>query len=265
MIGFAIGILYEGRSFNMQLFLLVLVCMVSARSAAMAFNRLVDAYYDAQNPRTAIREIPQGKISKKAAAVFTLLCCFVFIGATFFINRMCFFLSPVALLVILGYSYTKRFTALCHTILGIGLSLSPLGAYLAVTNAWHWLPVLFALVVLTWVSGFDIIYALQDQNFDTQHKLHSIPSKMGAQNALKFSIALHIICAVTILLIGILTKLNFVYFIGASIFIGLLIYQHRLVKPNDLSKVNLAFFTLNGIGSIVFASFTILSFYIYNL
>jgi 4-hydroxybenzoate polyprenyltransferase len=157
-------------------FLLVVLCMVFARSAAMAFNRFLDRRFDALNPRTAIREIPKGIISPRNALFFTILSCILFVATTFFINPICFFLSPVALAVVLGYSYTKRFTPLCHIILGLGLSLAPIGAYLAVTGMFAVLPVLFSFAVLFWVSGFDIIYALKDVDFDRSQKLYSIPA-----------------------------------------------------------------------------------------
>ena len=174
--------------------LLVIACMVFARSAAMAFNRYLDKNFDAINPRTAIREIPAGIISSNSALLFTIVCSILFMASAFFINRLCFYLSPVALLVILGYSYTKRFTPLCHLILGLGLSLAPVGAYLAVIPYFHVLPVLFSLTVLCWVSGFDIIYALQDEEFDRNNRLHSIPAALGKQTALRVSELLHYYC-----------------------------------------------------------------------
>ena len=161
--------------------------------------------------------------------------------------------SPLALLVILGYSYTKRFTALCHLILGFGLSLSPIGAYLAVTAEFDILPILFSCIVLFWISGFDIIYALQDENFDKQFSLHSIPVLLGQKNALRFSRLMHIIAATFTIFIGInYFTASILFWTATTIFIGLLINQHRLVKPNDLSKINLAFFTNNGIASLIF-------------
>src|SRR3984885_4828797 len=153
--------------------------MVSARSSAMAFNRFLDRSFDAKNPRTAIREIPAGIISANSALRFVILNCILFVTATFFINSICFYLSPVALFVILFYSYTKRFTALCHLILGLGLSLAPIGAYLAVTGKFDLLPILFSFAVIFWVSGFDIIYALQDEEFDRSQELYSLPSWLG--------------------------------------------------------------------------------------
>ena len=235
----------------------MLLCMVFARSAAMAFNRYLDRRFDALNPRTATREIPAGVIKPTHALSFTILNCVLFVATTYFINPACFYLSFVALFVILFYSYTKRFTALCHIVLGVGLSLSPIGAYLSVTGKFEVLPVLFSVIVLTWVAGFDIIYALQDEAFDKSQKLHSIPAALGVRNALIVSTLLHVISAGIVIGAGVYGHLNWVYWIGAAIYIALLTYQHLLVKPSDLSKVNVAFANTNGIASVVFAAFTI--------
>ncbi len=239
-------------------FLLILVCMITARSAAMAFNRYLDRKFDAQNPRTAIREIPKGIISPDNALRFVIINCIVFIAATFFINRLCFFLSPVALFVILFYSYTKRFTPLCHLVLGLGLSLAPIGAYLAVTGQFALLPVLFSLAVIFWVSGFDIIYALQDIDFDQSQNLHSIPAALGKSNALWVSVILHILSTACVIVAGMYGDFHWLYWTGVVVFAGMLVYQHAIVKPDDLSKVNIAFMTANGIASIVFGILVIL-------
>jgi 4-hydroxybenzoate polyprenyltransferase len=238
-------------------FILVILCMVFARSAAMAFNRYLDRSFDAKNPRTAVREIPSGVISANNALIFTIFSCVLFLVTCFFINRLCFFLSPVALLVVLGYSYTKRFTPLCHLILGLGLSLAPIGAYLAVTGRFDMLPIFFSFTVLFWVSGFDIIYALQDEEFDKTNKLYSIPAWLGKAKALRVSGLLHVLSAVCVLFAGWLGNFGWLYWIGSAIFIGMLVYQHSIVKPNDLKRVNIAFMTANGIASVVFAIFVI--------
>src|SRR5437762_10778063 len=179
MIGYFLAVWQQGYGFSWKTFLLVLSCMVCARSAAMAFNRVADLKFDRENPRTAQREIPAGIITKNAALIFVITCCGGFILSAYFINRLCFRLSPVALAVVLGYSYTKRFTHLSHFFLGLGLALAPIGAYLAVTGKFHVLPILLGLAVLFWVSGFDIIYALQDEEFDRDQKLFSIPVWLG--------------------------------------------------------------------------------------
>ncbi len=233
-------------------FLLVLICMITARSAAMAFNRYLDRSFDAKNPRTAIREIPQGIISPNSALRFVILNALIFTIVTYTINPICFFLSPVALFVILFYSYTKRFTALCHLVLGLGLSLAPIGAYLAVTGHFNLLPILFSFTVLFWVSGFDIIYAMQDIDFDQSNELHSIPSVLGPVNALRVSELLHLLSAISVVIAGVYGGFHFIYWIGILVFIGMLIYQHSIVKPYDLTKVNIAFMTANGIASVVF-------------
>ncbi|MEL6696013.1 MAG: UbiA-like polyprenyltransferase [Bacteroidota bacterium] len=238
-------------------FILVVLCMVFARSAAMAFNRWIDRDIDAKNARTQQREIPSGAVTPRQAAFFVIMNSVLFWATTWFINPLCFFLAPVALLVILGYSYTKRFTALCHLVLGLGLALAPVGAFIAVTAQFQWEPIILGFVVLTWVSGFDIIYALQDDEFDRSLDLYSIPVLLGKDRALLVSTLLHFFSTGMIILFGIMMQVGWIYWIGASIFIVLLAYQHVLVKPNDLSKVNLAFFTTNGIASVIFGAFAI--------
>jgi 4-hydroxybenzoate polyprenyltransferase len=245
-------------------FVLVILCMIFARSAAMAFNRYLDRSFDAKNPRTAIREIPAGIISKESALRFVIINCLLFITASFFINRICFFLSPVALFVILFYSYTKRFTPLCHLVLGVGLSLAPIGAYLAVTGAFALLPLLFSFAVIFWVSGFDIIYALQDVEFDQSQQLFSMPAWLGKTKALRVSELLHLLAAACVVAAGIYGHFGWWYWIGIAIFTGMLIYQHSIVKPNDLSKVNIAFITANGIASVVFAAFVLLDIFTHS-
>jgi len=255
IIGFCLAIHSGNAVFNLQKLLLVILCMVFARSAAMAFNRFIDKNFDAKNARTAIREIPAGKISSNAALIFVVVCSIAFMLCSFFINPLCFYLSPVALLVILGYSFTKRFTPLCHLILGVGLALAPVGAYIALTEQFALLPVLVGFLVLFWVSGFDIIYALQDEEFDRDNSLKSIPVYFGKKNALRLSEVLHLFTASIIIFVYLNWHFNWLFLIGMILFIGLLIYQHTLVKPNDLSKVNLAFGTTNGIASVVFCVF----------
>lgn len=235
----------------------MLLCMVTARNAAMAFNRYLDRNFDARNPRTATREVPAGLISAKSALAFTVVNCILFVIATYFINPLVLYLAPVALFVVLFYSYTKRFTALCHLVLGVGLGLAPIGAYLSVTGAFDIVPLFFSFIVLTWVSGFDIIYALQDEEFDRENRLNSIPAALGKKNALMVSNVLHFITASLIVGAGLYAGFGWVYWTGSVIVIALLVYQHTLVKPHDLSKVNLAFGTTNGIISLVFAAFTI--------
>jgi len=271
MIGFFLGIfgtklIHEGNEpvtgFLFIRFVLVIICMVSARSAAMAFNRYLDRNFDARNPRTAIREIPRGIIAPGNALRFVIICCIIFMTTCWFINPLCFYLSPVALFVILFYSYTKRFTPLCHLVLGIGLSLAPIGAFLAVTGRFELLPLLFSGAVICWVSGFDIIYAMQDVDFDKSENLFSIPAAVGKKNALWISSLLHVISAAFVIGAGFAGGFGAWYWIGMLLFGGMLIYQHLIVKPNDLSRVNLAFMTANGIASVVFSLFVITDIFI---
>lgn len=257
MIGFFMATIKAAHPFRWELLLLVVLCMVFARSAAMGFNRWLDADIDRRNPRTARREIPAGVIAARHALIFVLVNAGLFMLCTWFINRICFFLSPVALLVVLGYSYTKRFTALCHLVLGLGLSLAPIGAFLSVTGYFDWLPLMVSALVLCWVSGFDIIYALQDEEFDRSQSLNSIPAWLGKTGGLLFSEILHGIAAALVIGIGVVGHFGWLYCIGAGVFIIMLISQHLLVKPHDLSRVNLAFMTTNGIASVVFAVFAI--------
>ncbi len=257
-IGFTLGIIKVNFTVDWTMAVKVLLCMVFARTAAMAFNRWADQKYDVLNPRTAIREVPAGIISSKSALIFTFISCMLFIATTWFINSLCFYLSFVALAVVLGYSYTKRFTALCHLILGLGLSLAPIGAYLAVTAQFDMLPIWFSLSVLCWVTGFDIIYALQDESFDRQEKLNSIPAYFGGKKALLISRFMHISSSIFLLLAGIYGE--FGLFTGYVFFSILLIYQHSIVRTGDLTKVNMAFFTTNGIASVLFACFAIYDF-----
>lgn len=250
-------LLVEYTKHHPLIFIYIIGCMVFSRSAAMAFNRYLDREFDAKNPRTAIREIPRGVISPSSALRFTILNSILFIGAAYLINTTCFLLSPIALLVILGYSYTKRFTALCHVVLGIGLSLAPAGAFIAVTETIELAVILLSMAVIGWVSGFDIIYSLQDDSFDAEHGLYSIPSTLGRKNALTLSRVLHAITIALIFGAGYLFGFEFLYTIGAVIFSGLLLYQQSIVRSDDLSRVNIAFMTANGIASVIFAIFAI--------
>ena len=263
-IGFFLAISETGQEFNWLKLLLMVLCMIFARNAAMAFNRYLDREIDAHNPRTAIRDIPSGKISSNEALIFTIANSILFILTTLLINKLCFYLSPVALAVVIGYSYTKRFTPLCHLFLGLGLALAPIGAYLVVAGTFAMLPVYFSLAVLCWVSGFDIIYALQDEEFDRENNLNSIPAWLGKKKALNVSSIFHILAVIFVSMPYIVSDLSWFYLAGILFFIILLIYQHQLVKPNDLSKVNRAFFTTNGIASVVFALFFLLDAYLRN-
>ena len=256
--GFFLGVMHTKEALSWKLLILVVLCMVFARNAAMAFNRYIDRHIDSKNPRTASREIPAGIVKAQSALVFVIINSILFITCTWFINPVTFYLSPLALLVILGYSLTKKFTYLCHFILGIGLALAPIGAYLAVTGRFDLLPVFYSLLVLFWVSGFDMLYALQDEEFDKSMNLRSIVVSLGKKGALRLSAIVHIFSAGFVVGIGILADFGVYYWIGSIVFAGLLAYQHSIVKAEDLSRLNLAFFTTNGIASVIFAAFNIM-------
>jgi len=261
-VGFTLGALEAPENLTWGLGLKVLACMVFARNTAMAFNRLSDAAIDGLNPRTSVREIPAGVLQQKQVGAFVAVNALAFIGTTWLINPLCFFLSPVALAVIMGYSYTKRFTPLCHLILGLGLALAPVGAFLAVTAHFDLPVILLGAAVLTWVGGFDIIYALQDEQFDRQHRLHSIPAWLGGRRALITSRLLHLCSAVLLALfaLGVSARAYTPLLFSALLFfVGMLVYQHRLVKADDLRRVNMAFFTANGLASLTFGVLVLLA------
>jgi 4-hydroxybenzoate polyprenyltransferase len=266
LLGFHLGIFEQNHNFSFKIFVLVIACMVFARSAAMAFNRYIDRDIDEINPRSKMREIPAGIISARGALIFVIINSLGFILATYLINKTCFMLSLIALGVVLGYSLTKRFTFLCHLILGLGLALAPIGAYIAVTSHFGTHSILMGISVLFWVAGFDIIYALQDEDFDQKNKLYSIPSKFGAKNSLLLSKVFHFSSG-TLLTYCVYSMtehygtLGLISYVGLTIFLLMLTYQQTLVKANDLSKVNLAFFTTNGIASVVFGGLVIIDFH----
>ena len=235
----------------------ILVAMVGARSCAMAFNRLADAEIDSQNPRTATRAIPAGLITKGAVWFFTLVSAGLLVCAAWRLNPLAFALSPVALAVIMGYSFTKRFTALSHLWLGLALSISPVGAWIAIKGQFDWTPIILCCVVLLWTAGFDVIYACQDVNFDRKHGLHSIPARIGIRWALWVSSALHVVAVFLLFCIPRFAEMGHFYFVGVWIVVFIFIYEHAIVKPDDLSRVNLAFFTLNGMISLVLMALSI--------
>jgi 4-hydroxybenzoate polyprenyltransferase len=224
----------------------ILVAMIGARSAAMSFNRIVDRHIDAKNPRTAGREIPAGVVSPFAAALFCVGSAVLLLVAAAQLNRLCLLLSPVALAVVLGYSYAKRFTSFAHLFLGLALAIAPVGAWVAVTGAFALPPVLLGLAVLFWVAGFDVIYSLQDEEFDRAHGLRSIPARFGAPRALQIARVFH--GATLVLLYAVFLAVDGGWLFGAAVVVagGFLVRQHRLVSPGDLSRVNAAFFTANG-------------------
>jgi 4-hydroxybenzoate polyprenyltransferase len=261
LIGFFMASMVTDQLFFWRLLGAIVLAMVFARNAAMGFNRYLDRKFDAANPRTSQREIPAGLVSAPRALTFVVINASLFVTVAFFINPLCFALSPVALFVILGYSFTKRITPLCHFVLSLGLSLAPIGAWLAVTGSFALAPLLFSGVVFFWVSGFDIIYACQDVEFDQKYRLQSIPALVGIRKALGISVILHVLTFIFVILAGIKLEANPIFWLGAALFGGLMVYQHLIVKADDLSRVDLAFGTTNGIAGVIFAVFVIGSFY----
>ncbi|GHU94286.1 4-hydroxybenzoate octaprenyltransferase [Bacteroidia bacterium] len=262
LVGYFLAVHQTAYSFSWTTLLCVVLCMFFARNAAMSFNRYADKKWDALNARTAQREIPRGSIAPKNALLFCIVNALLFVLTTLLVNRICFLLSPVALAIVLGYSYTKRFTSLCHFILGLGLSVAPMGAYLAVTAQWDAAPLLVSLLVLLWTAGFDIIYALPDQAFDKSQQLRSIPAAIGIGRALVLSAWVHLLCVALVGFIGIYLHLGALYYIGGALFAACLVYEHCIVNARNLSRVNMAFATLNGIAGVVFCLFFVLEMYL---
>ncbi len=256
-IGFVLGLLNGDVGFSWLFLLQILAAMVFARNSAMGFNRYIDRKIDASNPRTMNREIPSGVISSGRVLIFVIVNVLLFVAVAYSINLLCFYLSVPALIVLLGYSLTKRFTWFCHYFLGLALAIAPVGAYISVTGRID-LPIVYLFfAVLFWVSGFDIIYSLSDEEYDNEVGLNSVPQKFGTKDALIISALGHFLVVPFVILFGISINGGVVYFAGVLVFTSLLIYQHLIVKPSDLSRVNAAFFTSNGIASILFACFTI--------
>ena len=242
--------------------LLILAALVTARSAAMSFNRLVDTHYDIHNPRTAYRVTLQKQIGRKNVWIFTILCCILFITCAWLLNRLAFYMSPLAIFIIFGYSYTKRFTNLSHFVLGLALALSPIGAWVGIRGTLTTTPFLLALAVVLWTAGFDIIYACQDFEHDIKSGLYSIPKKLGIKTALMLSGILHLLMVFVLLALTRYTDLGVIYTIGVCVVAALLFYEHSLVKPKDLSRINIAFFTINGIISIGLMGITLLDIFV---
>lgn len=238
----------------------VAVAFTCARFAAMAFNRIVDRQLDARNPRTASREIPAGLVTVPAATAAVVIASALFLVAAWQLNPLCFALAPLALVWVLGYSYTKRFTRLAHFVLGIGLGIAPVGGYLAITGAWSdpwWMLVALAFAVMAWVAGFDILYALQDVAFDRTQGLYSIPAALGEQRALTLARIVHVLTVLFLGVVGWAVGATWPYWIGVAVVAALLLYEHSLVRANDLSRLDAAFFTVNGIISITFFAFVL--------
>lgn len=234
----------------------ILMAMVGARSAAMALNRMIDAAIDARNPRTANRAIPAGLLKIGEVLLFTIISFGLLIWAAAMLEPLSFYLLPVAVFMLVFYSFTKRFTWLCHLVLGLTIALAPLGGWVAVTNEIGWEAVIFYVTIACWTAGFDIVYACQDYEFDKNEGLYSIPVRFGIAKSLKIARGFHIATAIGFVVLFLLTSLSWWYLVGIIIALGLLIYEHLIVKPNDLTRLNTAFFTMNGVLSIVVFAFT---------
>jgi 4-hydroxybenzoate polyprenyltransferase len=234
---------------------LLLVCMVAARSSAMGFNRIADRAFDARNPRTAGRELPAGAISLRAAWAFTVGSAALFVGGAALLGGATLALSPVALAVLWGYSLTKRVTPLCHLFLGLALGLAPTAVWIALTGSYGLAPLALSLAVATWVAGFDMIYACQDVAFDREHGLHSVPARFGVRTALVASAVLHGLTVALLASLPVLAPLGWAYGLGVLLITGVLAYEHWIVRPDDLSRINKAFFDLNGYVSLLFLAF----------
>jgi 4-hydroxybenzoate polyprenyltransferase len=254
----AAAIAARGHGITLGRLLGIIVAMAGARTAAMGFNRIVDRHIDARNPRTAQREIPAGAISLRAAWIMTLVAAAVFVGAAAALGPLCLALSPVALFFLFGYSFTKRFTALCHLFLGLAIASGPAGAWIAVRGDFGWAPGLLMIAVGAWIAGFDILYALADRDFDRGAGIHSIPARFGVSGALVLSALLHLITAGALVALGSTAHLGAPYLVGVAVVIALLVYEHAIVRPSDLSRLDVAFFNLNGYVSVAFFAATLI-------
>ena len=238
----------------------IVLAFTAARFAAMGFNRIVDRQLDARNPRTARREIPSGLLGVREATVAVGLAGLVFVFASWMLNPLCAALSPIALGWVLWYSYTKRFTHWSHVVLGMGLAIAPVGGYLAVTGEWStpwWMLIALAIGVSSWTAGFDILYALQDEDFDRTERLYSIPVVFGRRGALAIARGLHVLTVLSLAAVGTAVPVGWLYAAGVCVAAALLLYEHSLVRGDDLSKLDAAFFTMNGVISLTFFGFVL--------
>lgn len=243
----------------------IIIAMTGARSGAMGFNRLVDRKYDQDNPRTANRPSVTGEISPSAMIGFVMISYGVFVFATWMLNELTLYLSPLVIVLTAGYSYAKRFTPYTHLILGLAIGIAPIAAWIAVTGSISMTAICLGLATFCWIAGFDILYALQDYEFDTKENLYSIPSKFGIQKSILISRGLHIVTVVLWLILYFLIEIHFLFFVGILICTGLLLKEHLLIKADDLSKMNIAFFNMNGYISMTMLSFTALSYLVMSI
>ncbi len=265
LMSFTYALWSTDAEFSWWLLLQVVLCMVFARNVAMGFNRWADRKIDAENPRTALREIPSGQISPNKAMAFVVVNAVLFIATASTINLLTALLSPVALAVIMFYSYCKRFTSMAHLVLGLSLAIAPAGAYIAVTGDLTFAPCLLSLVVLTWTGGFDIIYALQDADFDRRRGLHSIPSHFSVATSLYISIALHVVSIAALALFAwFYLPHGWLLWVGVGLFTAILVAEHILVTPTRQRSIGIAFGTLNGLASLTLATFVIANIIIFG-
>jgi 4-hydroxybenzoate polyprenyltransferase len=242
----------EGKLKPMVIFW-ILVAFMGARTGANALNRVIDAEIDARNPRTATRQLPQGLMNKKEILIFVAICFGIMVFAAWKLNTICLILSPIALFLMIIYSYTKRFTWMCHLVLGVTSAAAPVGAWLAVTGKVSLIPLVMGAANTLWVAGFDIIYGAQDYDFDTKNGIHSIPARFGVENALKISSVFHILAVIFLFIVGVLSpELGIIYYIGLSINIVLFIIQHKMISADNLKNVKIASYSINQVISIVF-------------
>jgi 4-hydroxybenzoate polyprenyltransferase len=242
----------RGHGITLLQILAILVAMAGARTAAMGFNRIVDRHIDAKNPRTAGREIPAGKVSLAAAVALTALSAAVFIAAAASLGRLCLALSPAVLVLVLGYSFTKRFTWLCHLFLGLAIGIAPAGAWIAVRGELGAPAVWLTVAVATWIGGFDILYALADREFDRKAGISSIPARFGVTASLLVSAVLHVATVLALLAAGRAAGLGLIYLLGVAVVVAIFVYEHAILRPSDLSRLDVAFFNLNGYVSVVY-------------
>lgn len=253
----ATAIAARGHGITAAQVLAILVAMAAARTAAMGWNRIVDRRLDARNPRTAGRELPTGKVSLLAAALLTAASAAVFVAAAASLGRLCLSLSPVVLVLVLGYSFTKRFTWLCHLFLGLAIGVAPAGAWIAVRGEVGMPAIWLVAAVATWIGGFDILYALADLDFDRQAGIHSVPARFGVRAALALSAALHLGTVLALLAAGQAAGLGAIYYLGVAAVLAIFVYEHSILRPSDLSRLDVAFFNLNGYVSLVYFAATL--------
>ncbi len=257
IIGFVLALQEPGINFEWLSLLKIVGCMFFARNSAMGFNRYADRDIDANNPRTLFRELPSGKMTPRQALVFVIVNIVLFLLTALSINMLCFILAFPALVVLLGYSYMKRYTWLCHYVLGLALAIAPSAAFIALTGYFTLAILVLSFSVFLWSAHFDILYSLSDEEIDRRQGLHSIPQKYGRVKAMRISLLGHLLLFMLIPLFGWLISGSWLYIIGAILFLALLVYQHAIISPTNLKRLNAAFFTSNGIASVVFMIFVV--------